>query len=159
MTPPRLRQEMAQGGTGAAERSGEGDVEHGRPLLVGHLDEGHRAAESGVVHGHVDAAESRHGAVVERVHLRLVGDVAGDGVDPFGAVPRPSASCSAVSARRRSWASETMTAAPSSRQRRAVAEPIPVPAAAVTTTTLPSSSPWPVGGGAAEVGRRSNAAI
>ena len=54
---------------------------------------------------------------------------------------------SAVSASRRSWASETTTAAPSSRQRRAVAEPMPVPAAAVTMTTLPASRPCPVGGG------------
>ena len=81
---------------------------------------------SRVVHGDIEAAELGDGPVVERLHLSLVGDIAGDGVDALGARgPASAANCSAVSARRRSWASEMMTAAPSSRQRRAVAEPIP----------------------------------
>ena len=125
---------------------GQRDVEHGGPLLVGHLDQRHRAAEPGVVHRHVEAAEVLEGAVVERAAPapRRVTSQA-TACDPVRRPSRP-ASCSAVSARRRSWASDTTTDAPSSRQRRAVAEPMPVPAAAVTMTTLPSSSPWPARG-------------
>ncbi len=81
--------------------------------------------------------------VVEVLDLGIVGDVAGHGerscpgqlAQGVGGLPR-----------RRSWASETTTVAPSSMQRRAVAKPMPVPAAAVMTTTLPSRSPWPAGG-------------
>ena len=47
---------------------------------------GHRAAEPGVVHRHVDAAEARDRAVVERADLRLVAHVAGQRVHPLGAV-------------------------------------------------------------------------
>ena len=57
------------------------------------------------------------------------------------------ASSAADSPSRRSWRSESITRAPSSAQRRAVAKPIPVPAAAVTSTVLPASRPWEAGVG------------
>jgi hypothetical protein len=50
-------------------------------------------------------------------------------------------SSSAVSRKRRSCKSVIATCAPSSIQRRAVADPIPVPAAAVTSTVRPSNNP------------------
>ncbi len=142
---PRPRQQAAQGGPGAAERPGQRDVEHGRPLLVGHLDQRHRPAQPGVVHRHVDAPEVRRRPRIERPHLRLIGDVTGHGADRAARsrppVARPSRPDGARGRRRRT------TVAPSSRQRRAVAEPIPVPAAAVTITTLPTRRPCPAGGG------------
>ena len=81
-----LRQHPGQSGTGAAESPGQRDVEHGRPLLVGHLHQRHGPAEAGVVHRHVDAAEARRRTVIEGAHLRLVAHVAGQRVHPLGAV-------------------------------------------------------------------------
>src|SRR5258708_3897030 len=59
-----------------------------------------------------------------------------------GFSPAMSARSSAASPSRRSCRSLIATRAPSSAQRRAVANPIPVPAAAVTTTVFPASRPW-----------------
>ena len=145
MEPGPLCQEVAEGGAGAAEGSGEGHVEHAGPLLVAHVHQGDGAPEAGVVDGHVEPAVPLHHRPVEVLDVFLVGSRR-RGYAGTGTLPSAESS-SAVSASRRSWASETTTAAPSSTQRRAVAEPIPVPAAAVTTTTLPSSRAWPAGGG------------
>ena len=135
---PAAGVEVAEGGPGAAEGAGEGDVEDEVPLLVGHVHHVDLAAESGVVDGHVEAAVLGHRGVVERLDLRPRRSRCT--ARPAGA-PRPaagsSASASAASPSRRSWASDTTTVAPSSMHRLAVAKPMPVPAAAVTTTTLP----------------------
>ena len=59
-------------------------------------------------------------------------------VTSHGTLATPSSV--AVSASRRSCRSLIITVAPSSTQRRAVADPIPLPAAAVTSTRLPARS-------------------
>src|SRR5262249_40228964 len=64
-----------------------------------------------------------------------------------GSFPPSSANCCRASASLRSCQSESITVAPSSTARRAVAKPIPVPAAAVTRTTLSCSRPCGGGGG------------
>jgi hypothetical protein len=57
----------------------QGDVEHGVPLLVGHLGQGRRAAQTGVVDKDVEAAQLAHDPVEHGLHVVLVGDVARHG--------------------------------------------------------------------------------
>ena len=71
--------EMAEGGPGAAEGAGQGDVEHQRPLLVGHVHDLDLPTQPGVVDGHVESAVTFDRGVVEVLHLGLVGHVAGHG--------------------------------------------------------------------------------
>ena len=137
MTPPFWRKHHFERRPRAAERPGQRDVQHGGPLLVGHLHQRHRPPEPRVVHGNVEAPEPRHRSVVQRAHLRLVparrrrSACTRSGVGPTLRRVAPPSRRS-----RRSCASDSTTDAPSSRQRRAVAEPMPVPAAAVTMHDL-----------------------
>ncbi len=81
---------VAHGGADAAEGSRQGDVEDRRPLLVGHLHDLRRAAEAGVVDGHVDPAVLGDRRVVETEDIGLVGDVAGNSQGPGpGDLPQP----------------------------------------------------------------------
>jgi hypothetical protein len=82
-----LGDEPAQRRPGAAERPVQRDVEHPRPLLVGHVEHRGGAAEPGVVDHHVDPAEVPGRAVDQRGHLRLVGDVAASRPDPVAVRP------------------------------------------------------------------------
>ncbi len=74
--------EVAKGGPRAPEGAGQGHVEDGGPLLVGHVHDLDLAAEAGVVHGHVEATVVSSGLVVEVLDLGLVGHVAEDGQWP-----------------------------------------------------------------------------
>ena len=69
---------MAQRGADAAEGAVERDVEHLRPLLVGHVDEVRGAAEPGVVHDDVEPTGRGDRPVEQGLHLLLDGDVARD---------------------------------------------------------------------------------
>jgi hypothetical protein len=82
-----LGDQLAQRRPGAAERPVQRDVEHPRPLLVGHVEHRGGAAKAGVVDHHVDPAELPGRALDQRGHLHLVGDVAGLGPDPVTVRP------------------------------------------------------------------------
>jgi hypothetical protein len=82
-----LGHHLAQRRPGAAERPVQRDVEHPRPLLVGHLQHRGGAAQASVVDHHVDPAEVPGRALNQRGHLRLVGDVAGLRPDPVAVRP------------------------------------------------------------------------
>ena len=60
---------MAERGACHAHRAGERDVEHGVPLLVGHLGEFGRAAQPGVVHEHVEMTELVDAARDRALHV------------------------------------------------------------------------------------------
>ena len=133
---------VAHDGSGAAHGAIEGDGEHRRPLLVGHVDELDLSAEPGIVHHHVDAA---HGstAAARALHIILDRDVADRRVRSDAGGLGETVGGLAESAFVDVGDQDLRT---SSRQRSATAEPIPVPAAAVTTTRLPASSSRPGGG-------------
>ena len=67
---------MAQDSTGTTKRPVEGDVEHGVPLVVGHVDQQRRSTQTGVVDHHVDTTETIHRGPDQGLNVVLVGDVA-----------------------------------------------------------------------------------
>ncbi|MNJ51330.1 hypothetical protein D3C77_466300 [compost metagenome] len=83
---------MRQHRAGHPESAGEGDIQHLRPLLIGHLDHTLLPAQACVIDQHIDPAQRTFGAGHQGLDLLLTGHIAqlaidrlqtGFGLQPF----------------------------------------------------------------------------
>src|SRR5215469_5384430 len=77
-----LRDHLPQGGSGAAERAVQGDIQDAAPVRISHVQHRAGAAETRIIDHHVDMAEVIRCPVYQRIDGRTVSYIAWHGPDP-----------------------------------------------------------------------------